>query len=109
MSFNSDIIDSISSLVSADIVCKWTPLVNTDSNLAFWFLYLLINLLGKNDDWRNTESKHRTFLEWEEIVELLKDFEIDEYTIKEREFDSETTMSKTPKHWHTFFICAKKK
>lgn len=71
--------------------------------------YLLINLLGKNDDWRNTESKHRTFLEWEEIVELLKDFEIDEYTIKEREFDSETTMSKTPKHWHTFFICAKKK
>lgn len=71
--------------------------------------YLLINLLGKKDDWNKTGSRYKTFLEKEEILELLKDFEIDENTIKEREFDSKTTISKIPKHWHTFFICAKKK
>lgn len=71
--------------------------------------YLLINLLGKKDDWNKTGSRYKTFLEKEEILELLKGFEIDENTIKEREFDSKTTISKIPKHWHTFFICAKKK
>lgn len=71
--------------------------------------YLLINLLGKKDDWNKTGSRYKTFLEKEEILELLKDFEVDENTIKEREFDSKTTISKIPKHWHTFFICAKKK
>lgn len=71
--------------------------------------YLLINLLGKKDDWNKTGSRYKTFLEKEEILELLKGFEIDENTIKEREFDSKTTISKIQKHWHTFFICAKKK
>ena len=71
--------------------------------------YLLINLLWKKDDWNKTGSRYKTFLEKEEILELLKGFEIDENTIKEREFDSKTTISKIPKHWHTFFICAKKK
>ncbi len=71
--------------------------------------YLLVNLLGKNDDWNKTENSRKTFLSKEEILELLKGFEIEENGIKEREFDKETAMSKTMKHWHTFIVQARKK
>ena len=71
--------------------------------------YLLINLLGKNDDWNKTQSQEKTFLSREEILDLLKDFEINESGIRENELDKETAVSQKIKHWHTFFICAKKK
>lgn len=71
--------------------------------------YLLVNLLGKKDDWNKTENPTKTFLSKEEILELLKNFEIGENGIKEMEFDKETTISKTPKHWHTFLVRARKK
>ena len=71
--------------------------------------YLLVNLLGKNDDWNKSEDSRKTFLSKEEILELLKNFEIEDNGIKENEFDKETTMSKTMKHWHTFLVRARKK
>lgn len=71
--------------------------------------YLLVNLLGKKDDWNKTENPTKTFLSKEELLELLKDFEIGENGIKEMEFDKETTISKTQKHWHTFLVRARKK
>ena len=71
--------------------------------------YLLINLLGKNDDWNKTQSQEKTFLSREEILDLLKDFEINESGIRENELDKKTAVSQKIKHWHTFFICAKKK
>ena len=71
--------------------------------------YLLINLLGKNDDWNKTQSQDKTFLTREEILELLIDFDIGENGIREVELDKKTAVSQNIKHWHTFFICAKKK
>lgn len=71
--------------------------------------YLLINLLGKNDDWAKEEGSRKTFLSREEIIGLLEDFEIGENDIKEKEADKETAVSKTLKHWHTFLVSARKK
>ena len=71
--------------------------------------YLLVNLLGKNDDWNKIENSGKTFLSKEEILDLLKDFEIGENGIKEGEFEKETAISKIPKHWHTFLVRARKK
>ena len=71
--------------------------------------YLLINLLGKNDDWNKAEDKNKTFLSREEITELLTDFEIGENDIFEKEQDKETAVTHTLKHWHTFLVRARKK
>ena len=71
--------------------------------------YLLINLLGKNDDWNKEDDNRKTFLSREEILELLADFEIGERDIKEAELDKETAVTNTLKHWHTFLIRARKK
>ena len=71
--------------------------------------YLLVNLLGKNDDWNRQEDNRKTFLSREEILELLADFEIGERDIKEAELDKETAVTNTLKHWHTFLIRARKK
>ena len=71
--------------------------------------FLLINLLGKNDDWNKIQSIDKTFFSREEILELLKDFDIGENGIREVELDKKTAVSQDIKHWHTFFICVKKK
>lgn len=71
--------------------------------------YLLVNLLGKNDDWNKQEDNRKTFLSREEILELLSDFEVGENDIREAELDKETAVTKTLKHWHTFLIRARKK
>ena len=71
--------------------------------------YLLVNLLGKNDDWNRQEDNRKTFLSSEEIVDLLSDFEIGENDIREAELDKETAVTNTLKHWHTFLIRARKK
>ena len=71
--------------------------------------YLLINLLGKNDDWNKQDDNRKTFLSREEIFELLADFEVRENDIKEAELDKETAVTKTLKHWHTFLVRARKK
>ncbi len=71
--------------------------------------YLLVNLLGKNDDWNKAENSRNTFLSKEEIIELLKEFDVDENGIKEVESEGKTAVSETPKHWHTFLVRARKK
>lgn len=71
--------------------------------------YLIVNLLGKNDDWNKNSNSIKTFLSREEILELLTNFEIRENSIIESEFEKETVVAKTPKHWHTFFVIARKK
>lgn len=71
--------------------------------------YLLVNLLGKNDDWSKTEGSKKTFLSREEIEELLEEFEIGEHDIRESEVDKETAVTNTLKHWHTFLVRARKK
>lgn len=71
--------------------------------------YLLVNLLGKNDDWNKAENSINTFLSKEEILDLLKKFEIGENGIRESESDGKTAVSETPKHWHTFLVRARKK
>ena len=47
-----------------------------------------------------------TFLSKEQILYLLKDFEIIEF--KENEYDGNTALGKT-KHWHTFDVIEKKR
>ena len=71
--------------------------------------YLLVNLLGKNDDWNRQEDNRKTFLSREEIVDLLSDFEIGENDIREAELDKETAVTNTLKHWHTFLVRVRKK
>ena len=44
---------------------------------------------------------------WEKLP--IKDFDIGENGIREVELDKKTAVSQDIKHWHTFFICAKKK
>lgn len=65
--------------------------------------YLICNFFGKKDSWYGFE-KH-TFLEKDEIEDLLKEFKI--LKINEIERDGETgTYEK--KHWHIYWIIAKK-
>ncbi len=66
--------------------------------------YFLCNFFGNNDSWN--ENKKITFLEKEEIEDLLKDFKI--LRLNEVEKDGKTAMHQI-KHWHVFWIIAKKK
>ena len=66
--------------------------------------YFLGTFFGKNDDWNGRRSM--IFLEEEEIKKLFDKFEIVEFTNKE--FDQETTKG-IMKHWHVYFVCARKK
>ena len=70
---------------------------------------MLVNLLGKNDDWAKEDSSQKTFLSREEIIDLLDDFEIGENDIIEKELEKETAVSNALKHWHTFLVRARKK
>lgn len=65
--------------------------------------YLLCDFWGKKDSWYGDEKT--VFLEKEEIEELLKKFKI--LKLREVEQDGETALHLI-KHWHTFWIVAKK-
>lgn len=65
--------------------------------------YFLCNFFGKNDSWFGNDKIQ--FYEKEEIEDLLKDFKI--LKLNEIERDGETAMHQM-KHWHVFWIIAKK-
>lgn len=71
--------------------------------------YFIGNLLGVNDSWRKTKEIDMPFFTKEEIIELFKDFEFCTNGLIESEIDGKTAVSEKNKHWHTFFIKAKKK
>ena len=61
--------------------------------------------LGNNDEWKNSNNK-MTFLTKDKVIELFKQFNI--ISFKEFEKDGNTALGEA-KHWHIFFIIAKKK
>ena len=67
--------------------------------------YFVGNFFGNNDEWKNTKEE-MTFLTKEQVIELLKNFEIIEF--KEIEKDGYTGLGEM-KHWHVFNVIAKKK
>lgn len=71
--------------------------------------YFIGNFLGIRDTWKETRGNYMPFFTKEEILELFSGFEIDEKGLIESERDGKTTVSFNPKHWHTFFVRAKKK
>jgi len=66
--------------------------------------YFAGNFFGIRDEWRETK-KEMTFFTKEEVMELLKHFEIIEF--KEIEKDGVTGLGNM-KHWHIFHVIAKK-
>ncbi len=71
--------------------------------------YFVGNLLGVNDSWYKTKREYMPFFTIEEIINLFSEFQIDENGIIEYEEDGKTAGEGDPKHWHSFFIKAKKK
>lgn len=71
--------------------------------------YFVGNLLGINDSWRQTREDYMPFFTKEEIINLFSEFEIGENGIIESERDGKTAVEGHSKHWHSFFIKAKKK
>ena len=67
--------------------------------------YFVGNFFGLNDSWANIK-KDMTFLSKEDVLNLLNDFEIIEFT--EIEKDGKTGLGKM-KHWHIYEVIAKKK
>lgn len=69
--------------------------------------YFIGNLIGVRDSWNNGNNK-MPFFTREDIEKLFSEFDIEEGDLKEYEKDGQTTSS-NPKHWHCFFIKARKK
>ena len=67
--------------------------------------YFVGNFFGNNDEWKNSNNK-MTFLTKDQVMELFKQFNI--ISFQEFEKDGNTALGKA-KHWHIFFIIAKKK
>jgi SAM-dependent methyltransferase len=78
----------------------WNEITNSISKDG----YFVGNFLGLNDSWVNTKDK-MTFLSREQIMDLLKQFEIIDF--EEIEEDGKTAVG-VEKHWHVFNVIAKK-
>ena len=63
------------------------------------------NLFGVNDQWNNP-GETMTFLDFNQVQQLLKDFDV--ILLDDNEKDG-TIANGKPKHWHTFGIIARKK
>lgn len=69
------------------------------------------NFIGKNHTW-NYPGTTKTIVDKEDILKILSDFEI--LSFKEEEWDETLEFAKakgatSPKHWHDYFVIAKKK
>lgn len=89
------------------------PFCNKDSFNTMWNEikknivkngYFVGNFFGLNDSWKDLK-KQMTFLGKEQILSLFDDFEI--ISLKENESDEKTGLGEM-KHWHRFFVIAKK-
>lgn len=61
--------------------------------------------MGEKDSWKNLK-KHMTFLNKNEILNLLKDFDM--ISFEEIEEDGKTALGRI-KHWHIYEVIAKKR
>lgn len=66
--------------------------------------YFVGNFFGINDSWAKVKE-NMVFLSKEQILDLLKDFEIIDF--QENLYDGKTALGKI-KHWHIYDVIAKK-